>query len=60
MRINKFALLTIPGDFKRTVYQKNLMGHYIPAYKEQLTTFIFPESLLSAYMENTLNDEKSH
>ncbi len=38
------------------------MGDYTQAFEEQLTNFIFHLSFkkfLSAYMENTLNGEKS-
>jgi hypothetical protein len=38
---NKNALLSMPDDFKGTVYQKNRMGHYILASKKPLTNFIF-------------------
>jgi hypothetical protein len=53
----------MPGDFKRTVFQKNGMGGYILALDEQFTKFIFWLSLkqkrLYAYTENTLNAEIS-
>ncbi len=35
----------MPGDFKKTVFQKNQMGGYILAYDEQFKYLIFWISL---------------
>jgi hypothetical protein len=43
--LNKFALLTIPGDFKGTVlYIKKIECGIIYALKEQLANFIIQKS----------------
>jgi hypothetical protein len=51
----------MPVDFKGTVYQKNRMGHYILAQKNNFRILFFSnlfKKLLSACMGNTLNGEK--
>ncbi len=66
IRLNKFALLTIPGDFKGTVlYIKKIEWGiiYLPRKKTTRKFYfleILKKNLLSAYMENTLNGEKSN
>ncbi len=50
------------GDFKGTVYQKIWMGHYNCPRKNNLQILFFcklEKNLLSTYMENTPNGEKS-
>jgi hypothetical protein len=62
IRGDKLALPTRPDDFKEIVLRKNRMGDYTQAFEEQLTNFVFRLSLKKfhfAYMENTLNGEKS-
>ncbi len=53
----------MPGDFKGTLFRKNVMGGYLPAYDEKFTKFIFwlslKQELLYAYTENTLNGKIS-
>jgi hypothetical protein len=45
----------MPGDFKGTLFQKNVIGSYILAYDEQFIQFIFwlslKQKLLYAYTE---------
>ncbi len=59
IRLNKFAVLTIPGDFKGTIYQKIEWGITYGTCLERTTykfyfSEIFKKYLLSASMENTL------
>jgi hypothetical protein len=63
IRLNKFALLTIPGDLKGTVNQKIEWGIiYLPG-KNNFQILFFrnleEKNLLSANMKNALNGEKS-
>ncbi len=39
--IDKFKLLTVPDNFKGTVFRKNWARDYKMAQEEQLTNFIF-------------------
>ncbi len=59
VRRKKFSISTMPGDFKGTAFQKNLMGGYILSQDEQFKNLIFWISLkltmLYAYTENMRN-----
>ncbi len=53
----------MPADFKGRIFQKNRMGHYMLAWKEQHKNLIFKnidKKLLLVLMENALNGEKSN
>jgi hypothetical protein len=56
-------LSTLPGDFKETVFLKNLMGSYTLDSGEQFRNLIFwislEKKMLYAYTETTLNGKIS-
>jgi hypothetical protein len=56
-------LSTMPDKVNWTVFRENQMGDHKLTYDEQISNFIFCLSLtykvLSAYVVNTLNNEKS-